>query len=79
MEDGLTFLIDLVVSVFTDFSSFTYFLGILFTVIGVIVLFNVEQTHSFIGALCVALVGLIILFFRIRKDVIEIRDDIKGK
>jgi hypothetical protein len=55
------------------------FLGILFTVIGVIVLFNVEQTHSFIGALCVALVGLIILFFRIRKDVIEIRDDIKGK
>jgi hypothetical protein len=56
-----------------------YFLGIGFSVIGFILLTGVKQTDHCIGALCVALVGLIILFFRIRKDAIEIRDDIKGK
>lgn len=54
-----------------------YILGIGFSVIGFMLLSNVKQTDHFIGALCTALLGLIILFFRIRKDVIEIRDDLK--
>jgi hypothetical protein len=69
MEDGLTFLIDLVVSVFTDFTSFTYVFGILFTVSGVILLFNGEQTHHVVLSSCVTLLGILVLFFRIKKDI----------
>ncbi|MBI3238634.1 MAG: hypothetical protein HYZ43_07335 [Flavobacteriia bacterium] len=76
----MEFIVDFVMKLITGETALVgYILGIGFSVIGFILFFSVNQTDQFIGALCIALVGLIILFFRIRKDVIEIRGDIKGK
>lgn len=59
-----------------DFAPIGYILGIGFSAIGSILLVNVVHNSHFIGALTLCLIGLIIMFFRIRKDILEIRDDI---
>lgn len=54
-----------------------YVLGVGFSVVGGILTVNVDETNHLIGALILCLIGGIIIFFRIRKDVIEIRNEIK--
>ncbi len=50
-----------------------YVVGLLFSVIGVICLFNVTEAYQLLLSGMAALVGLLVLFVRIRKDIADIR------
>ncbi|PKR80225.1 hypothetical protein CW751_11225 [Brumimicrobium salinarum] len=54
-----------------DGSSIAYFFGIGFSVIGGILIANVEQTNHLIAAFFLCLMGGLILFLKIRKDIKE--------
>lgn len=61
-----------------NMASIGYVIAIFFSVVGGILIFNVEKTFHIVVAICLALFGLVLLFFRVRADVIEIKKDIKN-
>jgi hypothetical protein len=60
-----------------DIAPIGYVLGFLFSVMGAILFYNVEEFLHYFGASTLCIVGAIILFFRVRKDVIAIKNDME--
>lgn len=56
-----------------------YVLGIAFSVIGSILLFTAQETNFLVAGVILFLFGATILFFRIRKDIVEVRNDFKSE
>ncbi|WP_299207042.1 hypothetical protein [Brumimicrobium sp.] len=55
-------------------ASILYVFGIGLTVIGGILIKHVEEWPQLIGAVCLCLSGVFILYFKIRKDIKEFRE-----